>query len=288
MKKDRKRVVEEFNPFGIPKSEMMSFMVASLIQMDVTPEEYKAIYDTINSGKGLNLLELMNRECDEVVGVPDKKTAFNLKPFKNSGRLERPMPDDNEKSLRLKIQMKDVSKPPMWREVIVPADFTFTQLHKTIQAVCNFGDAHLWNFQKAAYNSPYTIGIPQGYDYESITDDADEVRLTALLRSKSDKTTYVYDFGDDWIFDVSVLEVLPRHGEVAELVKWKSDLQPIEDCGGIWSYIQIRNLLSNSDLKLKELNKCAYELGYDSFKDLQANCDEPIDPEYIAEILANI
>lgn len=88
----------------------------------------------------------------------------------------------------------------------VPANFTFYQLHKAIQAVCGFEDAHLWQFQHRAYDPDLQIGIPLdrsnsfGMGLEKWTHDARKTGITAFLAEKGQKLVYVYDFGDDWIF----------------------------------------------------------------------------------------
>ena len=160
-----------------------------------------------------------------------------------------PMDDDNEKTLRLKIQLRDVNKPPMWREVLVPADFNFSQLHYVIQAVTGLKNNHLWQFERKPYDRlGLAIGIPKrsfdSFGIEDCSHIADNFPLTAFLSQKGDKLVYVYDFKNDWIFNVSVLEVMERQGEVAECIKYKSDLQAIEDMPG-FIYPNLRNCLND-------------------------------------------
>lgn len=108
------------------------------------------------------------------------------------------------KMLRLKIKMRGVVKPPMWREVLVPADFNFSQLHYVIQAVAGLLDGHLWQFQYRPYGNELAIGIPQaksesGFGLDSCTHDADETPVTAFLAPKGDKVVYVYDLRKTWL-----------------------------------------------------------------------------------------
>lgn len=202
--------------------------------------------------------------------------------------------DASEKTLTLRVQMQDVTKPPMWRELKIPADFTFYQLHRAIQKVCGFENAHLWCFQSNnTYNHELSIGLPtDSYEMglEDCTHDARETGITAFLSKKGQKLVYVYDFGDDWRFSINVINVSSRDGEVAECTRWKSDMQPIEDCGGVWSYLNMRLAWKEQDSLTKSQKKeLANALGYDSFDDLKYVLKNNLfDPEAVNESLAEI
>ena len=50
------------------------------------------------------------------------------------------------KGYQLKITIKG-SKPPIWRRVVVPEQFTFCQLHQVIQEAFGWYDYHLHEFE---------------------------------------------------------------------------------------------------------------------------------------------
>jgi len=256
--------------------------MTALAEMGVTSEEYAAF---LAEGKTVSDHRAELRSMlDEAEGRNTRHNGIKCKPA---------LPDAREKSLRLKIQMKDVTKPPMWREIVIPADFNFSQLHHAIQAVTGLTNSHLWQFQEKAYDSAFTIGIPMhddGFGLDDVTHDADETPLTSFLAAKGDKLEYVYDFGDDWIFTVSVLGVIDRAGEVAECTKWKCEFQPIEDSGGIWSYLQLRDAFSNADaLTAKQKKELAASFCFDTFRQLSAWVDDAMmDIEYVNECLAEL
>lgn len=258
---------------------MKLMFMTTLAEMGVTAEEYAAF---LNDDKLI----------DEIKGRMDSMAEdFD---FHREAEEVHPIPDADKKSLRLKVQMKDVNKPPMWREMVIPADFNFSQLHQAIQAVTGLDDCHLWQFQRHAYDRDLQIGIPcddgMGFGIEEWTHDADVTPVTGFLAQKGDKLEYVYDFGDDWIFTVSVLDVVEREGDVAVCTKWKCDFQPIEDCGGVWVYLQIRDAFSDPKaLTAKQKRELADSLGFEDFRRLSAYVDESmIDIEYINERLADI
>lgn len=83
---------------------------------------------------------------------------------------------------------------------------------------------------------------------------------------------------------------MDRKGNVPDLIKWSCDMQPIEDCGGFYAYIQLRQLAEKMpQMKKKEFEKAADELGYEDPEWLMETLDEArIDPEFIAEELYEI
>lgn len=254
------------------------------VMLGITPEDYAEFYSMINEVGGR---QEPIHQFDEHSTTSRVDTRRQLLPSE-----ERK--DAHEKTLILRVQMKDVTKPPMWRELKVPADFTFALLHKAIQRACGFENAHLWQFQRKAYDSELEIGIPSTSPHEmgleECTHDARTTGITAFLAKKGDKLVYVYDFGDDWIFTVSVVDVIARDGEVAECTRWKSDLQALEDSGGVWTYVNMREAWEHRDsLTKRQKNELVDSLGFDSFDELEDVIrDSLFDPESVNELLARI
>lgn len=272
-----------------PDKDMMEFesmklmLMTAMAEMGISPEEYAAFLADDKS-----LVEQRER----ILSMSDD-LGFGSAPLREV-KDAHAMPDADKKSLRLKVQMKDVTKPPMWREIVIPADFNFSQLHHAIQAVTGLENCHLWQFQRQAYDPGLQIGIPMGdemgFGLDDCTHDADVTPVTAFLAKKGYKLEYVYDFGDDWIFTVSVLEVMERAGEVATCTKWKCDFQPIEDCGGVWTYLRLREAFCAPDkLTSRQKKELAENFGFENFNTLSAWVDDSMmDIEYVNERLADI
>lgn len=183
----------------------------------------------------------------------------------------KPLPNAENYTLTLKIQMKHITKPPMWREVEVPANYTFMQLHVIIQTVVDLYDSHLWQFGLEAYDDSLVIGIPyDGSDswspgVEDVTHDATDTYLTQFFQDKGDKLEYVYDFGDDWIFVVSCMSLSETACEYPRCTKFKNPLNAFEDLGGPYTYLYLRELLDEWDTTPKtKLKQIAENLGYKS------------------------
>lgn len=276
-----------FNNSEIQKVMLMT----ELASMGVSPDEYKEflkIHGTITDLLGLGdhtdteAGHDMSLFGEPVESKQRKKDQITEKPTNG---------DDTKATLRLKIQMKGVRKPPMWRLVEVPDSYNFSQLHFVIQAVTGLTDSHLWKFQKKAYDGGYAIGVDSGDGlFDPDYDDANTTCISNLLAVKGDKMEYVYDFGDDWIFEIKVEEVIPGECGCPELLKWKSDFQPMEDSGGPYMYMHFRDIADRlPSMKKSEIKKIANNLGCDDPEWLTEQLEEShIDPEHIAEVLADI
>ncbi len=119
----------------------------------------------------------------------------------------------------LRIDLLD-SDPPIWREIEVPVAMTLKQLHAVVQAAMGWEDAHLWEFAVGRER----IGSSR----------AAKLTLQALLRPRTTKLTYIYDFGDCWEHQLTLTK--PR--AAAPALAYPRYLAgenpaPPEDCGGI-------------------------------------------------------
>ena len=52
---------------------------------------------------------------------------------------------------QFKIQIKGITKPPVWRRVLVPDTFTFQQFHFLIQEVFGWENVHLYVFRRSLW-----------------------------------------------------------------------------------------------------------------------------------------
>lgn len=133
---------------------------------------------------------------------------------------------------RLKVTLRG-SKPPIWRRFLVPSDITLKRLHDSLQAVMGWTDSHLHQFEAR--------GVCYGTsDRDSGVSRVSESRKTVgqVLRHPKDRMTYEYDFGDGWLHDVVLEEVLPSgQGGPYPVVEAGRRACPPEDVGGIYGYL---------------------------------------------------
>lgn len=65
---------------------------------------------------------------------------------------------------QLKITLRDF-RPPIWRRVLVPADFTLAKLHWVIQHAMGWTNSHLHHFRVG--ETYYSLPMP-GTDWEEL------------------------------------------------------------------------------------------------------------------------
>lgn len=141
---------------------------------------------------------------------------------------------------RLKVTLRG-SKPPIWRRVEVPSSTPLVRLHQAIQDLFAWEDYHLWVFDTPQGE----YGMP---DPELGHGDAATVTLADVAPRPKDRIGYLYDFGDSWDHDLLVEAV----GRAEPGVAYPRCLTgrraaPPEDCGGIWGYAHLCDVLSDPD-----------------------------------------
>jgi hypothetical protein len=140
---------------------------------------------------------------------------------------------------QVKITLIGVSKPPVWRRVLVPAEIRLDRFHSVIQAVMGWHDYHMHVFSAG----PAEYGVA---DSELGHEDERDTILADLLGQPEDRLRYTYDFGDDWEHEILLEQVLTADPGAAypSCVAGRSACPP-EDCGGVWGYADLREQLAD-------------------------------------------
>lgn len=147
--------------------------------------------------------------------------------------------------LQLKIQLQGISKPPVWRKIRVPGNFTLHRLHSVIQAAFGWDDYHFYQFSDKGYGSRERYGIPNEDDYlDQDLKDSNKINCADIFAHVGQTYTYIYDFGDDWIHKITVEKITDTLAIRAELIAGKGACPP-EDCGGPHGYANMLNILSD-------------------------------------------
>lgn len=141
---------------------------------------------------------------------------------------------------QFKIQIKGITKPPVWRKVVVPADFTFFRFHHVIQEAFGWENYHLFEFSDKEYQSNIRISVPvedDFFDPDFFADvrDASKVKLSDIFADDFRKLFYVYDFGDSWAHEITLESISDDKQKQAVCLSGKGACPP-EDCGGIYGY----------------------------------------------------
>lgn len=151
--------------------------------------------------------------------------------------------------LQFKIQIKDITKPPVWRCVLVPANISFDQLHSVIQIVFGWENDHLYAFSPKGYSSSPQIEIPQPKsplgDISGKSLNAYNTKLYNVFTKEKQTYTYIYDFGDDWVHLITLEKIENKEVPTYQLLDGKGACPP-EDCGGPWGYQRLKEVLADS------------------------------------------
>jgi hypothetical protein len=139
---------------------------------------------------------------------------------------------------QLKVTLRDVSKPPVWRRIVVPAALSLGLLHHIIQEAMGWEGSHLHVFR---------AGRKDYGDAHSDLGFADESKavLAKVLARPGAVMRYTYDFGDEWEHDVVLEKVLPPEPVVRLSCLAGKGACPPEDCGGAWGYANLKEALAD-------------------------------------------
>ena len=155
-------------------------------------------------------------------------------------------------TLQLKIQLRNITKPPVWRRVLIPSDITFHELHYIIQAAFGWYNEHLYKFQHRPYDHDWEVEVSEeGVSYNGVMgmfgfgpvhDDARTTKVWPFLKLKHlDKFVYIYDFGDEWVHDITVEKVSSDNAIMFPRCIDGKGACPPEDCGGPWGYQEMKD-----------------------------------------------
>lgn len=141
---------------------------------------------------------------------------------------------------QLKITLRGI-RPPVWRRVEVPGEFTLRRLHDVIQAAMGWFDCHLHQFTigEVSYGEP----DPDGWN--EFRDDR-KSRLRQVVRREQARFLYEYDFGDSWEHEILVEKIAaPEAGARYPRCIAGRRSAPPEDSGGAWGYAELLVVLAD-------------------------------------------
>jgi hypothetical protein len=149
------------------------------------------------------------------------------------------LPQTNIYQLKITLQG---SKPRIWRRFLVPGNYRLSKLHRVIQIVMGWYEAHLHEF---IYHG-ISFGEPSPEYEEGRMLDHKKMTLEGLIREAKKEFTYIYDFGDGWQHEIVVEKIfMPEHGVRYPVCLKGERACPPEDCGGIGGYGYLLEAMKN-------------------------------------------
>ena len=139
---------------------------------------------------------------------------------------------------RIKVTIAG-SKPPIWRRLEVPSAISLVGLHEVLQTAFEWDGDHLWLFE--AGTDTFGVG-----DLGTPSKDARRVTLGQAAPRKGFTMSYVYDFGDDWRHKIQVEDIgAAEPGATYPRCLTGRRAAPPEDCGGVWGYAELIEILAD-------------------------------------------
>lgn len=148
--------------------------------------------------------------------------------------------------LELEVSLRNV-KPKVWRRFLIRSDVSFDALHQAIQDACGWWDSHLYCFvthhpKRVDWSSQFARSphdTEGGWSDLPRAPNAVKVKLQEVLAQKGDKCVYIYDYGDSWEHDVTVVAVHELDEKFKRRLLDGARAFPLEDSGSIPGYEEI-------------------------------------------------
>lgn len=220
--------------------------IEEIIAVELLSEDFKFLeIDSESIGRFINMAKvnfiLINSQNEDMF-EDDEEINQIMDPRSDKNDIE------NSSTFQFKIQIKGITKPPVWRRITVPSYFTFLHLHHIIQAAFGWTNSHLFLFSEKGFDSKRLI--TQTYEDMDPGDsefiEAEDVKLTDVFKEEKQIFTYIYDWGDNWEHKVTLEKIIPEISKTPDCHAGKGKCPP-EDCGSIWGYSDIKEILKDPD-----------------------------------------
>ena len=196
-----------------------------------------------NSGKKFKKCcgSIVDKQTFSADDMPAKKSNVIKVDFPKHGKKQAVLPA----TFQLKVALQG-AKPPIWRRILVPGNITLEKLHSVIQLCMGWDDMHLHQFliDRTCYS------LPDEEDLWQTSRPKNEAKFTLqdLEKKIQPKFQYIYDFGDDWIHQITVEKILPpAEGQSSPVLITGRRACPPEDVGGIHGYMHLLEVLSDPE-----------------------------------------
>ncbi len=149
----------------------------------------------------------------------------------------------SSKVFQIKVSLID-SNPEIWRRLLVDSNTSLGDFHLILQTSMGWENYHMHQFIK---DKVFYVDYDDGESFVKTVDyRISETVLSDLLIRARSKMVYEYDFGDSWEHSIVLEKVLPTDDSLGLPVCIGGEHAcPPEDCGGIWGYENMLEILKN-------------------------------------------
>ena len=159
-------------------------------------------------------------------------------------------------AFRFRVEL-DFVELECWREIIVPARFTFYEFHLAIQAIFNWFNYHLYDFTLTSNSETIKITSIGAEAIESIfagffpREPHEEVEASELILDdvfpRTRTALYSYDYGDGWEHKIKLLETIKDYDGDAPVCTQGCGDAPPEDVGGEGGFIDFLEAIADKN-----------------------------------------
>ncbi|MDR2361159.1 MAG: plasmid pRiA4b ORF-3 family protein [Prevotellaceae bacterium] len=154
--------------------------------------------------------------------------------------------------LQFKISLRNIGRPRVWRVVVTPNTFSFHSFHCIIQAAFGWENRHLYAFSPSGWYSLPFISQPSREDLRTVSVvDSRKTILGDIFTNEGQRFKYIYDFGDEWMHDLTLEYVFNAPGHLAYCINGRGACPP-ENSGGVIGYKELKALFTPGQPLTKE------------------------------------
>ncbi|MFQ6052150.1 MAG: plasmid pRiA4b ORF-3 family protein [Candidatus Hydrothermarchaeota archaeon] len=198
-----------YKEFQLKKYFPISSLTPSLLGVTLAPilckerplEKWNLSFRQKIEGKILSFPGLELNQQNEKRYVPFFKAFTD---FFQEGELQKTLSRKPRKLSRGTFIFKVSVGKGIWRKIAISGECTLEDLHVAIQDAFHFDFDHLYAFfmdgEPWSYDAIYALGCEEG-PY------VDEIRIGEMELSVGEQFLYLFDFGDEWDFEVRLVEI---------------------------------------------------------------------------------
>jgi hypothetical protein len=150
---------------------------------------------------------------------------------------------------QIKVTLEGL-RPPVWRRIVVPKEYTFWELNVALLSVMGWDNSHLHHFfvKKGRKVPTYIRNKWQGDFDDGEYLNEKKTKIDSFLKDPSDELFYEYDMGDSWLHKIKLEKILPADPTVKYPICTDGKRAcPPDDCGGVSGYFEMLEALEYSD-----------------------------------------
>ena len=174
-----------------------------------------------------------------------------------------------KRAYQFRIDLKGI-RPPIWRRILVPEEYSFWDLHIAIQDAMGWSGYHLHEFEVPCppHGLKVRIGIPDEEFAKGEVLPGWEEMIADYFSARRRVGLYVYDFGDNWEHILRLEKILPREDDIRYPVCIAGRRAcPPEDCGGVWGYEELLRGESESQEYYEDFDPECFDVEEVVFRD---------------------